>query len=62
MQTIVVTGTDCYALAAKYLGDVTQFIRIMQQNGLTDPVISGAPIKIVIPDVDPSATGGIASQ
>jgi hypothetical protein len=31
----------------------------MVQNGLTDPVISGPPVVLVIPDVETSATDGI---
>ncbi len=65
-QTITVSGTDCFALAAQYLGDPNQFYRILAQNllllttdGIADPVISGAPITIVIPDPDTAPTGGI---
>jgi L-ascorbate metabolism protein UlaG (beta-lactamase superfamily) len=61
-QTITVTGTDLFHLAAQYLGDATQWIRIAQQNGLSDPVITGAPVQIVIPDVDTAATGGAPTQ
>jgi hypothetical protein len=50
---VTVTGTDCFSLAAQYLGDATEFYRIMVQNGLSDPVIS------VIPDVEISSTDGI---
>lgn len=58
MQTITVTNTDCFQLAAQYLNDATQFIRIMQENGLTDPQIVG-PLTITIPDIDPTQTGGV---
>lgn len=61
-KPITVTGTDCFALAAKYLGDATQFTRIMRQNNLTDPVISGDPVKIIIPDVATTSTDGIPTQ
>lgn len=61
-QTITTTGTDCFHLAGQYLGDATQFIRIMQQNNLSDPVISGEPVQIVIPDVNANATGGAPTQ
>ena len=60
MQTIQVVGTNCYALAAQYLQDATQFIRIMQQNNLTDPQIYGLTI-LVIPDLDTTVTGGMPS-
>jgi hypothetical protein len=65
MQTITVTGTSLYALAAKYLGDATQWLRIAQQNNLPypcDPQITGAPVTLVIPDPDLNATGGAPSQ
>ncbi len=65
-QTIAVSGTDCFALAAAYLGDPNQFYRILAQNlllltidGVADPVILGPPISIVIPDPETAPTGGI---
>jgi hypothetical protein len=61
-QKIIVTGTDCFTLAAQYLGDATQATRIMIQNNLTDFVISGEPVEIVIPDVDATQTGGVPTQ
>jgi len=64
-QTVTVSGTDCFSLAAKYLGDANQFYRILAQNvellsidGVADPVISGVPITVVIPDSE-TASGGI---
>ena len=63
MQTIYVHATDCFKLAAQYLGDATQFLRIMQQNNLTDPRISSpTPVAVIIPDVDPTQTGGMPTQ
>lgn len=69
MQTITVTkGANLYALAAQYLQDATQWIRIAQQNGITDPFLTDAPanamglITLTIPDLDPSATGGVPPQ
>lgn len=61
MTTIQVIGGDLFHLAATQLGDATQWIRIAQLNGLTDPNIPGA-MTLLIPDVDPNATGGIATQ
>jgi len=58
-QPITVAGTDCYKLAAQYLGDATQFIRIMQMNNLSDPVIYNTPVTIIIPDPDLTQTGGV---
>lgn len=62
MQTVRVTGTTLYRLAAQYLGDATQWVRIAQQNGIADPVITGDPVDIVIPDKNPAATGGVPAQ
>ena len=61
MQTITVAGGNLFALAAQYLGDATQWLRIAQANGLSDPMLQGL-VTLVIPDVDPSAGGGIAIQ
>ena len=58
MQTIQVVGTDCYKLAAEYLGDATQFWRIMQGNQLRDPEVRTLTT-LVIPDPDPTKTGGV---
>lgn len=65
-QTITVSGTDCFSLAAEYLGDATQFYRILAQNqtlltvdGLADPVISGPPVAIMIPDAEVVPTNGV---
>jgi len=61
-QKIVVTGTDLFTLAAQYLGDATQWIRIAQINGnIIDPFISNLTT-LTIPDVDLSQTGGIVQQ
>lgn len=61
MQTVTVSGTTLFHVAAKYLNDATQWNRIAQQNGLNDPVILGV-VTLQIPDIDPSAGGGIAPQ
>jgi len=58
-QRITVAGGNLFALAAKYLGDATQWIRIAQLNNLSDPVLQGVNT-LVIPPVDASAGGGIA--
>jgi len=57
----MVTGGNCFALAAQYLQDATQFIRIMAINDLTDPQLQGL-VTLVIPDVDLSQTGGEPTQ
>lgn len=61
MQTITVIGGNLFAIAASLLGDATQATRIAQQNGLTDFFLSG-PVTLIIPDVDPTATGGVPAQ
>ncbi len=61
MQTLTVAGGDLFQLAAQYLGDATQWIRIAQLNGLSDPRLSGLTT-LLVPDIDASAGGGIADQ
>jgi nucleoid-associated protein YgaU len=60
MQTITVAGGNLFQLAAQYLADATQWIRIAELNGLSDPMLSGV-VTLLIPDPNPNATGGIAS-
>lgn len=62
MTTIQVIGGDLYEIAARYLGDATQWIRIAQINGLSDPWLNGQQLTLTIPSVDPNAGGGIAPQ
>lgn len=61
MQTVTVSGTTLFHVAAKYLNDATQWNRIATQNKINDPVILGV-VTLQIPDIDPSAGGGIAPQ
>jgi len=61
MRKITVTGGDLFRVAAQYLNDATQWHRIARVNSLTDPVLSGT-VTLFIPDIDPSAGGGIANQ
>jgi L-ascorbate metabolism protein UlaG (beta-lactamase superfamily) len=58
---VTVSGTNLFRVAAEQLGDATQWIRIAQLNGLTDPMLVGV-VTLRIPDVDPTAGGGIAAQ
>jgi nucleoid-associated protein YgaU len=62
MRQVTVSGTNLYALAAKYLGDATQWVRIAEQNNLSDPQISGAAVVLLIPAPDPNTTGGAPPQ
>jgi len=59
-RIVVVAGGNLFALAAEYLNDATQWIRIAQANQLSDPVLSGV-MTLVIPPVDSAAGGGVVS-
>ncbi len=61
MQAIQVAGGNLYRIAMVYLGDATQWVRIAQLNGLTDPMLSGT-MSLRIPNRDASAGGGVAAQ
>lgn len=61
MQTIMVTGGNLFQVAARYLGDATQWVRIAQLNDIRDPWLSGV-VTLMLPDVDASAGGGVAQQ
>lgn len=61
MQTVTVAGGNLFQLASQYLGDATQWIRIAQLNGLSDPMLPGLAT-VLVPDVDAGAGGGIADQ
>jgi nucleoid-associated protein YgaU len=66
MKTITVAGGNLFQIAAQYLGDATQWIRIAQLNkaklsGGNDPQLSGV-VTLIIPDVDPTAGGGVPTQ
>lgn len=61
MRTITVVGDNLFRIAAAELGDATQWVRIAELNSLSDPIVTSM-ITLLIPDVDPSAGGGIALQ
>lgn len=61
MQTITVAGGNLFQIAAQYLGDATQWIRIAQLNGLADPMLSGV-VTLSIPRPNPLAGGGVVGQ
>ncbi|MBV8397383.1 MAG: hypothetical protein JOZ58_13285 [Acetobacteraceae bacterium] len=61
MRSITVVGGNLFQIAADQLGDATQWIRIAQLNGLSDPFLVGV-VTLLIPDPDPNAGGGIAAQ
>ena len=58
-RVITVAGGNLFAIAAQYLNDATQWIRIAQLNGLTDPVLQGVNT-LSIPAMDATAGGGVA--
>ena len=61
MRTITVAGGNLFRLAAEELEDATQWIRIAQLNGLSDPELSGVST-LLLPDLDPGAGGGVVVQ
>jgi hypothetical protein len=61
MRTLQVTGGTLFRVAATYLGDATQWIRIARMNDIADPWLQGV-VTLLIPDVDRSAGGGVAPQ
>ena len=61
MRTLTVVGGNLFRIAAEQLNDATQWIRIAQLNGLSDPMLAGVTV-LLVPDVDASAGGGIAAQ
>jgi len=61
MRTLTVVGGNLFRIAAEQLNDATQWIRIAQLNGLSDPMLVGVTV-LLIPDVDANAGGGIAAQ
>lgn len=57
LRTITVAGANLFQLAAQYLGDATQWNRIAQLNGLSDPVVEGV-VTLKIPPVG-AGNGGV---
>jgi hypothetical protein len=57
VQSVQIAGGNLFALAAKYLGDATQWNRIAALNGLTDPMITSI-VTLKIPPVDAKAGNG----
>lgn len=64
MTSIQVNGGNLFQIAAQYLGDASQWIRIAQLNGISDPILVGGPVPVIllIPGIDPNAGGGLAIQ
>lgn len=66
MTTVKVTSADrtLYHVAATQLGDATQWWRIAQMNGLSDPSLGPftTPVLLQLPLVDGTLTDGIPSE
>jgi hypothetical protein len=60
MNTATVSNTNLFAVAAQYLGDATQWVRIAQLNALVDSEITGT-VTLALPAIDPTATGGVVT-
>ncbi len=61
MRLITVASGTLFQVAAQYLGDATQWVRIAALNGIVDPWLAGL-VTLQLPDIDPSAGGGIGQQ
>ena len=60
MNTATVSNTNLFAVAAQYLDDATQWVRIAQLNGLVDSEISGT-VTLALPAKDLAAAGGVVT-
>jgi hypothetical protein len=61
MRSVLVAGENLFRVAAVQLSDATQWIRIAQLNNIADPMLVGLT-KLLIPNTDRNAGGGIADQ
>lgn len=61
MRTVSVTGVTLFDVAARYLGDATQWNRVAALNSNTDPWLSGLTV-LLLPEIDPTAGGGVGIQ
>lgn len=62
MNSITVAGGNLFSIAAAQFGDATQWIRIAQLNGISDPMLSGV-VTLNLPPPNPNyAGGGVAAQ
>jgi hypothetical protein len=56
-----VAGDNLFRIAAEQLNDATQWIRIAELNGISDPILSGVTT-LLLPAIDRTAGGGVAAQ
>ena len=61
MQNVRVADTTLFHVAAKELGDATQWYRIAALNGLSDFLLQGV-YELLIPLYDATASGGLPEQ
>lgn len=61
MKTITVAGDNLFRIAAEQLADATQWVRIAELNNISDPMLPGVT-KLLIPEIDRNAGGGIVGQ
>lgn len=61
MKSVTVAGDNLFRIAAVELADATQWIRIAELNNISDPIITSIAF-LLIPEVNPNETGGIALQ
>lgn len=63
-NTLKVTAADIslYHVAARQLGDATQWWRIARLNGLDDPDLGGfaTPVVLTLPPIDATQDSGVA--
>jgi hypothetical protein len=57
IKTVWASGVTLFDVAARQLGDATQWYRIAAMNGLTDPWVSGS-VELKIP-LQGASNGGI---
>ena len=58
MKVVTVGGGNLFQIALQELNDATQWNRIAEINGLTDPFLTGITT-LTIPKLDPRAGGGV---
>ena len=62
-KTVPFSGADvsCFHVAAAWYGDMTQWWRVMQASGLSDPALTGIGT-LTIPPSNPGLSGGLPKQ
>jgi len=60
-QIITVVSGNLFRIAAIYLGDATQWIRIAQINRLSDPFLNGVTT-LIMPPANPPVGGTVVGH